>query len=287
MRYLLVLFSLTFMFCDFGIANSYDDGFSDFQRTDLPREFTQRMDSIPDYYQRDKAFGGFIGGGSMYCAPTSVSNVLMYLNKRGYDILGSKVLTDQTQYDLIKQLGSPKYFNTGTKGTGPAQVCRSLKEFFEDKGINNVKIHHLGWRSVSNEFKASGQVVDLESIRRALLTNDAVLLNYGWYRFDPEKNEYIRTGGHWVTLVGYGFDGKETDSSTIIVHDPETRKTRSDYVKLQQLETGKLKGPLKGLPRNAKNHLGFKLSSRSYGVIDGAVFIKMPSLVNSSPLVLK
>ncbi len=280
MIYTAIFLALTFISCDFSTADTYtsENNADHGTASDLPQAYTEFIDSIPDYYQRDMSFGGFEGKGAMYCGPASASNALMWLFQRGHSNLIEPTSDPvKDQHELIKLLGSSKYFRTGPKGTNPAQITSGLKEFFEDRDIGDVEIDYYGWRYVRGEFRTGRTIPELALLKEGLQSHDAVLLNYGWYRYDAKKDEYTRTGGHWVTLTGYGHDGRNEDPSVLIVHDPETRKRVNDYIKTEKIRSGTLKGSLGGLPRKANRFIKFRESSYRVGIIDGAILIKLPA----------
>ncbi|MDR2729078.1 MAG: hypothetical protein LBB56_08080, partial [Chitinispirillales bacterium] len=97
------------------------------------KPFLDLVNSIPDYYQRSGRFGGFPDEGSAYCGPAAASNALLWLYRSDYGKIIEKsgnALKDQ--YELIKILGSQKYFDTTKDGTNPSELCAGLKKFFDD-----------------------------------------------------------------------------------------------------------------------------------------------------------
>jgi len=238
------------------------------------KPFLDLIHSIPDYYQRSTRFGGFPNEGSAYCGPVAASNALMWLYRNDYGKIIEKsnnALKDQ--YELIKLLGSEKYFHTAKDGTNPNELCLGLKKFFDDAGIKNVKIEYHGWRLMDSQFKSGHSVPDLDIIKNDLRSRNAVLLNYGWYKYDAQKDEYTRTGGHWVNLVGFGHDGNRENPHALIINDPDMRVQSANYIIVRRMESGYLKGSLSGLPREAAGFHKFKSSSKGVGIIDGAVVI--------------
>jgi len=239
------------------------------------RPFLDLVHSIPDYYQRSTRFGGFPNEGSAYCGPAAASNALMWLYKNDYEKITEKSgNVTKDQYDLIKLLGSEKYFHTDKDGTNPIELCKGLKKFFDDRGIKNVKIEYHGWRRMDSQFNNSDEIPNLNLIKERLRSRSAVLLNYGWYRYNAQKDEYTRTGGHWVTLTGFGHDGNRENPQALIINDPDMRVRSTNYIITKRIESGTLKGELSGLPREAAGFHKFKSSSHGVGIIDGAVIIR-------------
>lgn len=241
-----------------------------------PEIFTEKINSIPDYYQRDKEYGGFPRGGSVYCGPVTASNSLFWFSKNGYpDIVQSTDNAKKDQYNLISELGSSNYINTQPGGASPDMICSGVKKYLADKDYKDAIIKFFGWRPVQEEYRANSRIPDFGVAKEALIKNNAVWLNIGWYKYNEQKNEYKRTGGHWVTLVGYGHNGKKYDSDALIIHDPETRWRENDYLKVQKITGGKLTGKMKNLPQDATGYTRFSTGG-NYGIIEGMVILEMP-----------
>lgn len=243
----------------------------------IPDFYIDLRDSIPDYFQRDKAFGGFPLNGVSYCGPVAVSNSLLWLAYHGYPNLitdsgGSK----KNQYELIRVLGSSSYIDTGPDGSSPSNILQGLKVYLKDHGITQKRIIYNGFRPVPWEFRSERRLPDLSFAKKALVEGESVWLNIGWYKYDTFKDEYTRSGGHWVTLAGYGHDGMKPNSDCLIIHDPETADKTNDYLKLELIQCGKMKGPFKGLPINASGFYKFNAQSGNFGIIDGIAVLEMP-----------
>ena len=253
----------------------------------LPDQFLDRIDSIPDYFQRDGAFGGFPLKGALYCGPVSVSNSFVYLSRNGYpDLMSSSGNPKKDQHELTRILGSRQYINTGTNGSSPADICRGVRAFLNDKGYQDAKIKYYGWRQVPSQFRIHS-LPDLEIAREATFQRKAVWLNIGWYNYNEERNTYTRNGGHWVVLVGYGHDGKKPSSDCLIIHDSETKHRLNDYIIPKKIAGGKMTGKVTGLPRDASNHYRYQVSSKKYGIIDGMIVVEMPEPNQKFPLQAK
>jgi hypothetical protein len=249
----------------------------------IPESFTEKLHVIPDYFQRDRAFGGFPLGGSMYCGPTAASNAIIQLSQSTQAVLFNQSGNPKKdQHELIRRLGSREFINTGKDGSGPAEVCQGLERYMRDAGIRSPVIKYFGWRQVPARFQAGFPVPVLDSARSVLSRNAAVLVNFGWYTYHTKNSTYIRKGGHWVTLAGYGHNGKTSDSSYIIVHDPETSRRVNDYYKLEPVPGGELGGSVTGLPVNATGFYRFANGHRRYGIIDGFIVIDLPVMSTQS-----
>jgi len=234
------------------------------------------IDSIPDYYQRDRAFGGFPRNGVVYCGPVAVSNSLMWLSQKGYGNLtlqsGDK---EKDQHALIKKLGSPDFINTRNGGSSANQICNGVYSYLHQCGYKNAQIKYRGWRLVRYRFYDGTEVPTMEWIKKVISENNGVWLNIGWYRYNKKNDTYTREGGHWVTLVGYGHDNKGSNPNALIIHDPDTRHRFNEYIVPEKIGRGKIDGNFRGLPRNAKGYLRYQATRSQFGIIDGAIVLDM------------
>lgn len=243
-----------------------------------PNVLVENIDQIPDYYQRDRAFGGFPGAGAVYCGPVAVSNSLYWFAQNGYSgIIDITEDSKKDQHKLIKLLGSEKYINTGSGGSSPDMICIGIRKFMNERNYISAKIRFYGWRPVPEQFRTGLTIPELSLAKESLSKNNAVWLNIGWYDYNEKKKEYKRTGGHWVTFVGYGHDGKKDDSEVLIIHDPETRWRHNDYIRVQKIDEGMLTGKMKNLPQKATGYYCFPTGYKRYGIIEGMIVLEMPT----------
>ena len=181
-------------------------------------------------------------------------------------------------------LGSKKYMNTNLKtGTGAGGLLEGLARYVQDKGYEYRYLKFQGWREHSGRFTLGKAIPELEWIKSGINGNSAVWLNVGWYKYNSSSDEYARTGGHWVTLVGYGVDEKgKRDPAVLIIHDPAPRcgKDQHEYVRMKLIGSGRLTGKNSGLPRQARGFYemagGMHVKNTAdLGILDGAVVLKM------------
>jgi len=249
-----------------------------------PAVFTGHIDQIPDLLQTEPR-ADFEGSGKAFCAPVSVSNSLVWMHRMGLaSFLDSTQPEKQAQIALVKRLAGSKYMNTDSKtGTGPEGVLRGLQRYLEEKEVSNARLLYQGWRPVSRQFSRHNKRPNLASLRRILYRNGGVWLNLGWYTYDEIRDEYQRTGGHWVTLVGYGEDEQgKPNPKILILHDPSPRAgsdPSSQHVVLRLLRSGTLTGDKTGLPRKAagfyKLEEGMNLrEGADVAILDGAVALR-------------
>lgn len=240
----------------------------------VPDVFIDKIDAFPDYYQRDRDFGGFPDKGRVYCGPTATANAIVWLAENGFPFLSSRSGdAKKDQHEIIASLGSSTYMNV-IEGVGPWGVCDGLKRYIMDKGYTYDSLRSQGWRAVAPEFQTGVIKPDLNWIKRGILHNNIVLANFGWYSYDKDKDEYRRVGGHWMTIVGYGHNGKEKDSLSLVVHDPATRWVSNEYRTLEKITSGVLKGS-RQMPSDAIGLYRYKTGWNRYGILDAVVMLSM------------
>ena len=191
--------------------------------------------ATPAFYQRDKG-AGFANQGREYCAPTSISNGLLYLAQAR----GMARLVDGSGHDaqvrLIKELAS--LMATDPKiGTSPDKILTGLRKYVAAKGFQFRTLELSSWRSVTKANKSFkvGSKPNLSWITRAVEDPDSVVVfNVGWYDWKDDQEVYFRKGGHWITVVGAG-----PAQSEFHVHNPSlTPQAQAEKisVKLKQVD---------------------------------------------------
>ena len=241
-------------------------------RADAQRS-AHRASSTPDFLQTDRE-GGFAGSGSQFCAPTAVSNSLMWLAANGYDDLRPSGAAKRAQIAMIKSLSRSMNTSPST-GTDAAQLLRGVEAYVTEAGYSIGELSYEGWRPVPSDYEA-GEFPVLDDIRSAIDDEQsAVWLNVGWYTWDDDEEAYVRNGGHWVTVVGY-------DGDDLLIHDPSPSAGsgfRTQRVSLEELTEGDLAGRQPNLPRPAAGYyeLGGEMAvaAGKSCILDGAVFLRL------------
>jgi hypothetical protein len=182
----------------------------------------RRALETPAFYQLDPR-GHFANGGRDYCCPVALSNSLVYLARHGYPDLLPAGTGDEAQIDLINQLASPDYLDTNPdNGTGPGAVLSALQKYISDKGYTCARLEYEGWRSVGRNHQEAVVLsrADLDWIKSGIRNpRGAVWLNVGWYQ-QTAPDQWKRTGGHWVALVGVGPSG----TNDLLIHNSLLRQ---------------------------------------------------------------
>ncbi|MEO8380328.1 MAG: hypothetical protein ABI779_11745 [Acidobacteriota bacterium] len=215
-----------------------------------PAAHRAKAATVPDFLQTDRE-AGFAKSGFQFCAPTAVSNSLMWLADHGYDDLRPSGSAKRAQIEMIRQLSGPRFMKTSPAiGTDVAQVLAGVQAYVEDAGYTISELTYEGWRPVPEESFTS-EVPDLEDIKTTVAGDQgAVWLNVGWYAYDEENDAYVRKGGHWVTVVGYDHDD-------LLIHDPSPSagpSFRTQRITLDELAEGTLTGNQRNLPRAAEGY---------------------------------
>lgn len=252
-------------------------------KTTLPSVFIEKMDEIPDITQTDPA-ARFPHGGGHFCGPAAASNSLAWLADQGYRKLVQDVDgRSMSQAELAKLIGSREYMDTTLdNGTSPGDILIGFDKYIRDCGFRYRRLEYQGWRRHPREFSTGVSVPDLNWIKKGLLGDSGVLLNVGWYTYDPQADRYRRLSGHWVTLVGYGVDehGRH-DPNVIVIHDPAPRTGMNfgnEFVRLERIRRGAISGV--GMTRSAEGYFimggGMHIKNGAdYAILDGAIILEM------------
>ena len=150
--------------------------------------------------------------------------------------------------------------NTETqRQTGTPAALRGIGKLLAEKGYS-ADFAYQGWRRVEKKFRAGWPWPDIDWVKGSLQGDSMVLLIVGWYRHDADKDTYQRSGGHWVTLAGYGVDEKgRADEGVLLIHDPSPRagmKPAVEYVRMEPVASGRLVGN-SSMPKGANSAVGF------------------------------
>jgi hypothetical protein len=242
--------------------------------TAQPSSYRGKVDA-PDFLQTDPD-AGFANAGSQYCAPSAVSNSLIWLAANGYEDLAPWGTGKKGQIRLIRALAGAGYMNTSPKiGTDVAQLLDGVVTYVEEAGYSIAALTYEGWRPAPDELTVSAHP-DPDSIREGIADEGgAVWLNVGWYEYDEDSGNYTRTGGHWVTVVGYAGDD-------LLIHDPSPAtgaRRWTQRISLDEITDGRLLGNQRGLPRSAEGYYEvggeMKTGADRVCILDGAVILTL------------
>lgn len=250
-----------------------------------PAVYIEKLDSTPDLTQTDPN-GRLPNGGKAHCGPVAVANSLAWLADKGFDNLAPGLpRREEAQFEIARLLGTKKYMNTNLKtGTGAGGLLEGVSRYIKDKGYDYRYLGYQGWRKHPRQFSSGAAVPELRWIKGGLKGDSAVWFNIGWYKYTSSSDEYVRIGGHWVTLAGYGVDQKgNEDPAIVIIHDPAPRagkRPSHEYVRVKLIKSGLLTGQSYGLPCKAQGRYiladGMHVKrTADFAILDGAVVLKM------------
>jgi hypothetical protein len=241
-----------------------------------PASYRAKVQSTPRFLQTDRE-AGFENAGDQFCAPTAVSNSLMWLANHGYKELKPAASSDKAaQIRMIKLLADSDLMNTNPqKGTDVSEVIAGVQGYVENAGYEIESLQYSGWRPAPDDA-VSAETPDLDAVKEAIANpHGAAWLNVGWYRYDEESGNYARSGGHWVTVVGY-------DGDDLLIHDPSPRAGTgfsTQRITLEAIEEGQLTGRQANLPRSAEGYFivggEMKVSKSVTCILDGAVVMTL------------
>lgn len=181
-------------------------------------ECTDKVDLMPDLCQTDEAFRSLPYQGKYSCGPTAVANVLVAMDRRGFDhLVDGDVTSKSVQRALLERLSQSPYLRTTRHGIGPVAAMEGIRRFVEGQGYH-AELEWQGWRR-GGRF-ATARFVDPAWLREGAAGDSNAVVNVGWYRYDAQEDLYRRVSGHYMTLVGYRPGG---DDFTYLIQDPAAR----------------------------------------------------------------
>ena len=197
-----------------------------FGATTFARSTDSKAELTPVFWQRDPD-ANFEDEGRMHCAPTSVSDGLIYLARsKGMDDLVPGISHD-SQIELIQDLAEKFKTDPSVGGTDPDKILTGLQEYVRSKGYTLSRLELKTWRGVcaaNKKFKI-GTKPDMAWMRKGAQNKDTVVIfNVGWYY---EKRRQLlpgAKGGHWVEVVDTGDEENE-----FIVHNPLLQPDRQRH----------------------------------------------------------
>ena len=184
----------------------------------MPAACTDKVGLMPDLCQTDAAFRATAYGGRSSCGPTSFANVLIAMDQHGFDgLVAGDVRSKETQRALIEKLLAKGYLQVNRNGIGPFAAMKGIERFVRERGYE-ARLEWQGWRR-GGQYATAG-AVDADWLRQGVMGQSNVVINVGWYRYDPDEHLYARIGGHYMTLAGYR---QEDTGFVYLIHDPAPR----------------------------------------------------------------
>jgi hypothetical protein len=160
-----------------------------------------RLEGLPGRLQYDPSFPA---GGANYCAPAAAANGLLWLARQGFPGLAPEGGGDEAQAAMVRRLAL--LMDTRGSVTYPGAFVRGLRAYVRAAGCTPRVLRH--------RYPGS-----LDPLRRISEPGTLAWCSFGRYR--PEGPVYVRTGGHFVTVAGYGLDGQgRPDPACVAFGDP-------------------------------------------------------------------
>jgi hypothetical protein len=247
-----------------------------------PHAYIDRVNEVPDLTQTLIAFDIDKGGEAM-CALATVSNSMMYLARHGFpELLADSDDGESSQIALAQRLAGPRFMNTRVgSGTSKEGILSGVRAYVEEHGY---RVKTLAYEGIELHLRPNkeprGRPPELGALKDALRGGGCIWLQVGWYA--QKDGAFRKTGGHWVTLVGYGqdADGVE-DESVLILHDPSPRAGKgfsNEFVRVEAISSGRILGW--GLPQPATGFArvadGLSLpSDADTAILEGAIVLEL------------
>ncbi len=196
----------------------------------------KREHSTPDLTQTDPSLR-LPGRGKSYCGPVAVSNSLMWLGEHGFPNLLPEAPTRRARHrDLVRTISTSAFMGTNRwSGTGPPGVLIGVSRYVKRNGYKIKRLRYQGWRGHQKVYSTGVRRPELSFIASGLNANSAAWLHVGWYRRVPRtRASYIRSGGHWLTVVA------RTGEREFLLHDPApyAGESESERVTFNQISEG-------------------------------------------------
>ena len=233
-----------------------------------PADLENWFKAIPDRPQIDSRLPN---RGRMHCGPTAVSGALMWFARNGFPELLSEAKDDDDdlQYAMIRRL--EKMMRTDpVKGTGPNAFLDGVKAYVESCGLREYAIEFCGYRSTPAWCKPTGKYPTPQWLARMNEGTAVTWLHIAWYKPGPEGKGLVRSGGHWVTVIGVGRDAKgQEDAMCLTVVDP-SNSTGTDWkkhtVRMVEMDDPALPGRYKLVGQIVRNNITLVMLDNAVGL---------------------
>jgi len=114
---------------------------------------TAYINEIPDFTQTNIK-GKNSGNGQQYCAPTAVSNSIIWLSHN-----------ENKQLNLIRKLASKSYMNTNLKnGTGTTGLLRGVEKIAQELFGSYQLLEYKGWRKHPKSYSKGVKIPNIKRI---------------------------------------------------------------------------------------------------------------------------
>ena len=246
------------------------------KKKEAPKTKRDRLQITPDLMQTDKR-AALPFKGNAHCGPVSVAGAMIWLANRGYpELAPSRNPGIKEQSRLAIEIGNMMN-TTRRKGTTVNGFLRGIESYLSSKNCKFASLKYQGWQRCEKKYHSGIKKPHPDWIFKSFDDSSCVFLKIGWYRYFPDKKEYVRFAGHFVNVVGL-----DRNSHRLIIHDPSPRsgvEKQSEKVSLIKLKEGKIvSGWVKPFSANAMYKLASQLKLKTgadLGILDGIIILKM------------
>ena len=177
-------------------------------------------------FQRDSRLSDLFDskGASGLCFPSALAQSLIQLYAyhvpRETQLQLSGLNAGATSIDpsqLVRQLAALCKTDK-VRGTSTENEILCTKNLLIDSGYTNSDVSMITSEPIANsmDLPVVPRAPTIEDIRHYLSAGYAVKIGIGWYTYNSATSSWKRTGGHAVTLVGYGYNQAWQDSEIIL-----------------------------------------------------------------------
>lgn len=152
-------------------------------------------------------------GVSNLCFPTALAEALTYMfayHQPPLSALNLAGLSANRQTldpnTLIRQLAS-LCRTVSNSGTDSLDAIKCVASMLSQSGYDpNLAQMISPFNQPDPSLPIVSREVTISDIRTALRSGSPVILEVGWFKFDPETKTWIRDNGHYVGIYGYDYD---------------------------------------------------------------------------------
>jgi hypothetical protein len=207
-----------------------------------------------------------------YCGPVAVINTLLakYQDIKNFFRYGANESAINKLVTRLSKLMKTQGANSQEPGTKAMDLINGIIQFSAEENLNLLELNHRGW--FAGEIENPNNLTNTEWIKKKLCSGFDIVLQVGWYK-RSDLAKFIRTGGHYVTLVGY-------DQQKLYINDPSKRSKRQtkEATVLTHFNSQLINKNLRQGFSNCLELKGLDINS-NYGsdtaIIDGAIAYKV------------
>ena len=168
-------------------------------------------------------------GVSNLCFPTSLAEVLIYLygyHSPAYSNLRLAGLSQNRNgidpNALVRQLAGACRTDR-TNGTDSLDAIRCAVQVLSESGYGIGNTQLISPFNVDATLPIVHRDVTIQDIRNSLKAGIPLLLEAGWFVFEPNSRTWQRNNGHYVSVFGYDYDASWGENQIQLkVINPET-----------------------------------------------------------------